>query len=545
MTSKNTLLKSIAVILSGTIALRVVKLVFTPFLVRVVGQARFGTFASVMAVCAIVSLISKVGLFDSVRKHVAEFEIGSTEQGVLVSNAAVLAVLYGLAGTAVVVALTYLPLGFGPGAETYLLLLGLAIVPHNLYSVFRGAFYGQQREQSVEVIHVGRELAFVACGLGLAVLGYGLAGVFAGYVCSVVAAALVTGWMVRRDFAVSSSQVAGSVTRYTGKIARYGGAQGVGGVAAMLLYQTDVLLTSYFRTAAETGLYKAALIPAQFIWIVPTVIQMSLLQNTAGHWANGRIEAIEAIEANVRNGLRYAFLALTLFGVGLYALADEFLRVYFGPGFGGERAPPRDTHRRLVSVRSQPRAGARAPEHRLDRPQSGGERRRTVRERPLERAVDPPLRHRRRGRRDDRLLRRDLRRRPARVAPHRVRVRGARDGPLARGHVLSVRARVRPPGRVGRTGRRGVADRVPGARRRDLPRHLSADGRDRAIGTRDRTRSAPRGRERPDEPAGSNGSNGPRPPLRAAHGRVSGSVATRHRVGTDRLPLRGSVCRGR
>jgi O-antigen/teichoic acid export membrane protein len=215
-------------------------------------------------------------------------------------------------------------------------LLGLAIVPHNLYSVFRGAFYGRQQEQKIEAIHVLRQVLYVTCGLALATVGFGLMGVFVGYVLSTFLSAVVTGWMVRRDFGLSFSQVTGSATRYTRKVARYGGAQAIGGVAAMLLYQVDVLLTNYFGTATEAGLYKAALIPAQFIWVVPIVIQMSLLQNASNHWANGRTEAITA---NVRNGLRYAFLALTLFGIGLYALSEEFLRIYFGMGFGGSVLP--------------------------------------------------------------------------------------------------------------------------------------------------------------------------------------------------------------
>jgi O-antigen/teichoic acid export membrane protein len=336
MSARNTLLKSIVVILSGTIAMRIVRLLFNPLLVRVLGQSQFGTFASVMAMYAIVSLVSKVGLFDAVRKHVAEFELGSTEQGVLVANGVVLSVIYGVAGTAVLVVLTYLPLGLGRGNEVYLLLLGLAIIPHNLYSVFRGAFYGRQQEQVVEGVHVLREVLYVTCGLVLAVVGFGLAGVFVGYVLSTFLSAILTGWMVHRDFSMSSPQITDCFTRYTRKIARYGGAQAVGGVAAVLLYQTDVLLTNYFRTAAETGLYKAALIPTQFIWIIPSVIQMSLLQNTSGHWANGRTEEITT---NVRNGLRYSFLALTLFGVGLYALSEEFLRLYFGAGFEGSVLP--------------------------------------------------------------------------------------------------------------------------------------------------------------------------------------------------------------
>ena len=336
MSERNTLLESVLVIFSGTLAIRLVKIGFTPVLVRIIGQAQFGIFASVMAAFGVVSLVSNAGLFDSVRKHVAELQSESGEERILVADSVVLASTYGLVGTVVMVTLTRLPLGFGQESSAYLLLLALAVIPKNLFGVFRGAFYGRQQEQRVEPLQVMRELVYAVVGLTLAANGFGLIGVFFGYMFAVYASTAVAGFMTYSNFNGSELDRFEDIGRYSRKVARYGGAQAVGGIAAMLLYQADVLLVNYFGSSTETALYKAALIPAQFIWIVPTVIQIALLQNASSHWSNRRIDAITS---NVRTGLRYAFLALSLFGIGLFALADEFLAVYFGSGYGGSTLP--------------------------------------------------------------------------------------------------------------------------------------------------------------------------------------------------------------
>jgi O-antigen/teichoic acid export membrane protein len=331
MTADDDLLKSVVAIFTGNGAIKLIGIVFTPLLVRVLSQPEYGVFASVMALFGIIELVSKVGLFDSVRKHVAEHPLGSREQGEMAVASVLIAIGYGGVATLGGVILVYVPSPLSGEYATYFLVLVSAVVASNVFAVSRGVFYGRQQEGVSAKIAVFRRLTYSALGLVLAYIGLGVFGVFLGYTVAIYASAIVGGGLVYRTLDIDITRSLAALRKHGRKIAVYGGIQATGGVASLLLYKTDILLVDFFRASAETALYKAALTPAELIWFVPSVIQAALLQNASDHWSNGRIAAINE---NVKTGLKYAFLALTLFAVGLFALAREFLAVYFGSTYG-------------------------------------------------------------------------------------------------------------------------------------------------------------------------------------------------------------------
>lgn len=327
MTTDDGLFGSVFAIFSGRMVVTLLGIVFTPILVRLLGQSDYGVFASVMALFGIVELVSKGGLFDSVRKHVAEHRIGSREQTQIVTASLVLAIGYGAVATVVTVAVVAFLSPSDGGYTNYLLLLAAAIVASNVFTVFRSVFYGRQQERVAERLSILRELTYTTVALVLAFVGFGVFGVVLGYTIAIYVSAIAACVVVYRTLDIDLSRSATTVKRHGRTVAVYGGLQATGGIAALLLYKTDILLVQYFRTSAETALYKAALTPAELIWFVPSVIQAALLQNVSDHWSNGRIEAINE---NVKIGLKYAFLTVTLLAVGLFGLAPEFLSIYFG-----------------------------------------------------------------------------------------------------------------------------------------------------------------------------------------------------------------------
>lgn len=327
--SNNRFLSSVISVFAGNSAMLLLGLVFTPLLVRILNQSSYGTYASVMAVFGVVSIIAKAGLFDSVRKHTAEHVEGSVEQAEVVVIAVLLGVGYGVLATAALLIIVSLTTGFNSPRGRLLLVLTLGIVANNLFSVLRGVLYGRHEEQASERIRVFRQLLFITLGLGLAAAGGGVLGVVLALVLSLfIGSTLYAGYTVRRyDFAGSIRKLNISKAR---DIASFGGLQAVGGIAAALLYRTDILLVDYFSTTTDVALYKAALTPAEFVWFVPAAIQMVMLQDASRNWAE---EAYDQINRNVSNALVYATLSLILFGVGLFGLSREFLSIFFGASY--------------------------------------------------------------------------------------------------------------------------------------------------------------------------------------------------------------------
>lgn len=322
------LLRSILSIFSGKVAGILISLVFTPILVRIISQEQYGLYASVLAGFSIVTLLSKGGLFDATRKTVAEHTDDPAEVSSVISTSLVLSVAYGLLATTVV--LLSLWLNIVPARYTpYVWILTGAILFTNVFAIVRGAFYGLQRESIGEVIGIARRLVYTASGLLLAYIGYDVLGVFAAYALSFILLSF-SGVVVLTRYSSFGFPGWSDVTTYGRRIASFGGYQLIGGLSAMLLYRTDILLVEFFKGGTFTALYQSAITPAEMIWFVPSAIQLAFLQHTASLWSSGEVEEINE---NIRTGVKYAVLSLTLFGGGLFVLADPFLTAYFGPEY--------------------------------------------------------------------------------------------------------------------------------------------------------------------------------------------------------------------
>ncbi|WP_339104216.1 oligosaccharide flippase family protein [Haloterrigena salinisoli] len=322
------LLRSIISIFFGKFAGLIISILFTPILVRVISQSQYGVYATVLAGFSIITLISKGGLFDATRKVVGDGKDDSHRVSKVVSISLLIGIVYALlAGIAVLLSsnLGVLPATYVP----YTWAIILVVFFGNVYAVARAAFYGIQRESIAEALNIGRQLVYTSVALLLAYIGYDVVGVFTGYVFSFVLLCILGLLVLRRSIPIEMPS-RDDVSEYGREIISFGGYQLIGGVSAMLLYKVDLLLVESFQGQTSAALYQSAIVPAEMIWFVPSVIQAAFLQHTAHLWSNGDIDTINS---NLKEGFKYAVLALSLFGIGLFTLADSFLSVYFGPSY--------------------------------------------------------------------------------------------------------------------------------------------------------------------------------------------------------------------
>jgi O-antigen/teichoic acid export membrane protein len=319
------LLRSILSIFSGKLARIIISLAFTPILVRVLSQTDYGLYASVFAGFSIVTLLSKGGLFDATRKTIAEYKDDTTEVSSVISTALALSVIYAVLTTLSILLILQIDL-IPSRYVAYIWILSTVILFTNIFAVVRGAFYGFQRESIGEGLQITRQLVYSILALSLAYVGYGVVGVFTGYALSFMILSVLGVLILSKYYSFSIGQI----REYGREIASYGGFQLIGGLSATLLYKSDILLVEIFKGGTSTALYKSAIVPAEMIWFVPSVIQLAFLQRSASLWED---DDIEQINSNIQSGIKYGILSLTLFGGGLFILAEPFLSVYFGTNY--------------------------------------------------------------------------------------------------------------------------------------------------------------------------------------------------------------------
>ncbi|MFW6017652.1 MAG: polysaccharide biosynthesis C-terminal domain-containing protein [Halapricum sp.] len=334
--SSGSLLRSFVSVFTGRATVLVITIAFTPVLVRILTTREFGVFATVMAVFTVLDAVGKGGLFSAIANQVAKFDPGDAEESDASLAGIALAVVYGAVITVVLtgaILLSIVPETY----ELHLLVLASGLLAGNLFTAFQGVYYGRRQEWVAERVGVLWQLLYAVLAIVFAV-AIGLVGVFVGYVVAMFVATGVLWWTFTRDVDVTPSGVGHALRSQGRAIASFGAVQTLGGLAGILLHRTDILLVNYFRSVTESGIYRAALVPAEVIWFVPFVIQLSLLQNASSHWARGNVDQIDTDTAG---SFKYAFLAMTLFGVGLFGLAEEFVVLYFGPAYASAATPLR------------------------------------------------------------------------------------------------------------------------------------------------------------------------------------------------------------
>ncbi len=330
--------RSAMAILLGSAGEGFIGFLFAPILVRlpgIGGAAGYGDFATIIGIFALGQVLVNLGLFNAVRKSVAEVE--GEHQRALASGGLLLAAFTG--GAATVAGLFLLGAPDLP-ADLERLRLPLAVMCFtllfwNLFQVARSILFGLHAEASVEPLRVVQQIVYVSFAILLVSFGYGIAGVFLGLLIGTGTAAVAAlarvegrldvGWRLgRRGLAQGREMVV------------YGWYTTLGVVMVQLLYQADILLVSVMLGNFEAGVYKSANVLAEMLWIVPGALQISLLHNVSSLWAKRRKAEIGAV---VDKALTVGLLVVILGTVGIVALAGPLVVIYFGPEFASAVLP--------------------------------------------------------------------------------------------------------------------------------------------------------------------------------------------------------------
>jgi O-antigen/teichoic acid export membrane protein len=326
----SSLFRSIISILSGKLIGRVIGLIFTPILVRIISQSQYGLYASILAGFNIIALVFKGGLFDATRKIVAEHATQTKEVSSIALSSLFVASIYSLLAILsmfIILRLQIIP----PTYSRHVWVLLCSILFINVLTSVRGLFYGLRLESIGEILYLIRKVTYFISASILVYSGSGIIGVFVGYVISFICSAIM-GIITLFNYSIHNIPRRQDIIYYNKEIASFGGYQLIGGLSAVLLYRIDVLLIEFFRGSGSTGLYQSAIISAEIIWFLPYAIQLAFLQHTANLWGE---QKIDQINDNIQSGIKYAILSLTIFGVGLFGLAKPFLGLYFGPEYVG------------------------------------------------------------------------------------------------------------------------------------------------------------------------------------------------------------------
>lgn len=318
-------------VVSSKIVVLVITALSTPLLYRFLGAAAFGEYAFLLSVFAIYMIFVSSGITDGVRKFLAEDRGAANWSEHVVGFYFRLAVLLSVIGALLLVVATWTGLvssAFGADLTVYFYVLAALVISAQFRDYARKTLMGFGLERYSEPLKILDKVGFVVIAIPLVYVGVGVMGALAGHLIASLLVSLVGLALIHRQ--VSLSCVFSSPPeRFPRRQMLTFNSMSIALIFLMMsLYHIDIMMLHRFRESSAVGNYKAALTLAEFLWFVPMAIQTVFVHSTSELWSQNRLREISELASRTT---RYTFLITAVMAVGLAALADVAVPMYFGP----------------------------------------------------------------------------------------------------------------------------------------------------------------------------------------------------------------------
>ncbi|ELY60611.1 flippase [Natronolimnohabitans innermongolicus] len=326
------LASGVASVVSAKVVVLVLTILTTPLLYRFLGASGYGDYAFLMSVFAIYMIFVSSGITDGVRKFLAEDRNAADWSEYVVGfyfRLAITLAVLGAAGLVLAAQFGLVGLAFGEEFAIYFYALALLVVTAQFRDYARKTLMGFGLERYSEPLKILDKVGFVVVAIPAVYLGAGVLGALAGHL---VASLLVaTAGLLLVHQRVSLSSVFDSPRngeRFPRReMLTFNSLSIVLVFLLMSLYHIDILMLQQFRDSADVGNYRAALQLAEFLWFVPLALQTVFVHSTSELWSQDRRREITDLASRTT---RYTFLLTAVMAVGLAALADVAVPLYFG-----------------------------------------------------------------------------------------------------------------------------------------------------------------------------------------------------------------------
>ena len=301
----------------------------SPLLTRFLG-AGYGDYAFLMSVFAVYMIFVSSGVGDGVRKYVAEDRDRPYWDEHVVGFYLRLALLLAAVGCLILALAAetgFITGRLGTSYQTYFYLLSLLVFTSQFREYTRRTLMGFGLERYSEPLLFLDKSLFITVGVGLAYLGYGIAGVLIGHMAGAVTTSIVGLALINREVSLTTALVKIPSREFPRReLFVFNGLTIVLILCLTSLYEVDIMMLGLFTTAQETAYYRIALTLAEFLWIVPLALQNVLMHSTSNIWANNDRERINSLAARIT---RYTLLFTLLLAIGLAALAPVALPIIY------------------------------------------------------------------------------------------------------------------------------------------------------------------------------------------------------------------------
>lgn len=320
-------------VLFGKVGSLLLSVIITPILVRLLGSGSYGDYAFVLSTLSVTMIIVNFGLKDGVRKFIAEDQNVEQWQSLIFGFYLKIAVFFACLAIGFILILDYLSfldILVGTTLSQYVFIFCLLIGLQQLRAVGKNTLLGLGYERITEPLRVIKRGVSGVSAIILVFVGYGVHGALFGLVLGTLLINIVMFFVLRNKLNSNTIFQRTPKELPANKLLKYNLFTVILIFMTSTLYHVDIILVRLLLGDSEAGFYKGALVIAEFLWVVPIVLQVTLVHETSELWSQGRDQMVSQIASKV---FRYSMLCILLPLIGLVVLADIFVPLYLGPEF--------------------------------------------------------------------------------------------------------------------------------------------------------------------------------------------------------------------
>lgn len=319
-------------LLSSRVLKSLIGLVTLPIVIRLLGAESYGDYAFLMSVFGFMMLFVSPPITEGVQKFIAEDRTVDRWQELVAGfyfKLGVLLALLGSLGVLLGTASGFVGRMLSPKFEVFFYFLAAMVVVIQLQNFMRHTLLGLGLEAVTETVGVIGMVVMRGGGIVLAALGFGVVGFLVSEIVATTLMFLVGFWVLRKRI-TGAALLRSKPQAPTREFLSFNGFNIVTVVLMVSLFHVDIVMLRLLKDGSTTGYYKAALVLAEYIWIVPRALETLMLHSASRLWSQDQVEKISSLSSSLT---RYVFLATSLLAIGLVVLADSFVPLYFGADF--------------------------------------------------------------------------------------------------------------------------------------------------------------------------------------------------------------------
>ena len=323
----------------GEIVGRILRLFIVVYAARVLGAAGWGAFSYLTSLAAILTVFSDVGLSSVVIREV-------TKRPKLKDKYFSTAFLFKF----ILTVLSFLIIVFlAPHitniqvSQTLVYLVGFLFIFDSLRRFGASLFRAVERMELEAFVNIITQAVIVVAGFIALLMVTSPESLAAAYAIGAGAGLLVTMYILRQDIKNLFSSFDKKLLK---PILSAAWPLSLAAVFGVLIVNIDTVIIGWFREAAEVGLYAAAQKPIAFLYLLPALVTGAFFPVLARLANKDNVRFRYVLE----KGLGLVLLFAIPVTVGIFLMADEIVKLFYGSEYASSAAPLRILALTLLAV---------------------------------------------------------------------------------------------------------------------------------------------------------------------------------------------------